>query len=92
MVDEPKPALTNYVERDTAPLIFFDEAPFLGTYNGIVSVTLAATFNQPGPNGEPKLNTSVVGYLRSNIQGAMALRAALDQAILAAMPTKGEAN
>lgn len=94
MADDPKPAapVVNYVARDQAPLIFFDEAPFLGTYNGIVSVTLTAAFNQPGPEGKPQLNNAVVGYLRSNLQGAIALRAALDQAIFAAMPTDGNTN
>jgi hypothetical protein len=77
-------------------IIYFEEAPSLSHMNGIIGITLAVTGNVPdAPNEGIKRCASVVGHLKCNIPAAMALRAALDNALLLAQPVEkpeGKAN
>jgi hypothetical protein len=75
-----------------APFIFYEVAPAFGFTNGVVNITLSANRTWVGPNGV--MNEQVVtAYLRGNIQAALSLRQAIDNALLLATPTpEGKAN
>jgi hypothetical protein len=74
-----------------APFIFYENAPLFGFTNGIVNVTLSAFHTWSGPNGI--VNEQVaVAHLRGNVQAAMSLRNAIEQALLLAAPTPGKAS
>jgi hypothetical protein len=74
-----------------APFIYFDEAPALGGGNGVLNITLGCYRHLCSQEG---INTEMVAvaYLRCNLQGALALKAALDKALLMVTPYEGQAN
>jgi hypothetical protein len=97
MTDAPIPHVgvmklgDEFVALSPAPMniVYFEEAPSFSHMNGIIGVTLAVTGNLPDSTTESvKRCASVVAYLKGNIQAAMALRAALDGAILLAQPVE----
>jgi hypothetical protein len=104
MTDTPAPQFGTmnlggeFVELSPIPMnvMYFEEAPSFSHMNGIIGVTLAVTGDVPDHSTETiKRCASVVAYLRCNIQAAMALRAALDGALLLAQPIEnpeGKAN
>ena len=74
-----------------APFIFFDEAPMSGILPGMVTITLSAkAVTSNGSKVEAK--DVVVAYLRCNRAAAVALRRAIDKALLMGEPTPGAAN
>jgi len=76
-----------------APFIFYDGAPVSGYINGVISLTLSANRTYVGPGGVIMNDQVVVAYLRGNIQAAVSLRTAIDNALLLAAPTtEGSAN
>jgi hypothetical protein len=76
-----------------APFIYYDGAPVAAYANGIISLTLSASRTYVGPDGAPKNDFVVVAYLRGNIQAAVSLREAINNALLLAAPaTEGSAN
>jgi hypothetical protein len=76
-----------------APFIFYEWAPAFGFVNGVVNLTLAANRTWVGPDGTAMNDQVVVAYLRGNIQAAIGLRKAIDDALLLAAPTtEGKAN
>jgi hypothetical protein len=77
------------------PVIYFDNAPSLSAVNGIIGVTLVVTGNVPAPDGKVAMCASVVAHLKCSIPAAIALRSALDSALLLAAPVenpKGKSN
>ena len=75
-----------------APFIFYEVAVAFGFTNGVINITLSANRTWIGPEGV--MNDQVVtAYLRGNVQAALSLRAAIDNALLLAAPTaEGKAN
>jgi hypothetical protein len=77
-------------------VIYFEEAPSLSHMNGIIGITLAVTGNVPDAASEGiKRCASIVAHLKCNVPAALALRAALDSALLLAQPVEkpeGKAN
>jgi hypothetical protein len=71
-----------------APFIFYEDAPALGFTNGIVNITLAANRTWVGANGAVMNERVVVAYLRGNVQAALSLRQAIDNALLLATPAE----
>jgi hypothetical protein len=68
-------------------IIYFEEAPSLSHVNGVIGVTLAVTHNIPDQTSNTvRLCISIAAVLKCNVQAAMALRAALDSALLLAHP------
>jgi hypothetical protein len=96
MQDNPNPAPTEVTvpisDTPHAPFIFYEAAPAFGFTNGVVNITLSANRTFAGPNGI--INEQVVvAYLRGNVQAALSLRAAIDNALLLAAPAReGPAN
>ncbi len=73
-----------------APFLYFESAPVFGAMSGIIQITLEAGRLMPGSNG-PTADRVVVAHLRMNRDGALSLRAALDQALLlSARPAGGQ--
>jgi hypothetical protein len=94
MADDPDPRapeVTIIPVSDTthAPFIFYEWAPSFGFVNGIVNVTLSASRSTVGPAGIVNEQV-VVAYLRSNVQAALSLRKAIDDALLMGAPTTGD--
>lgn len=72
-----------------APFVFFDEAPTFGYSNGVLKITLAADRIYPGKNaGEVGSDHVVVAHLRMNVAAAIALKNAIDGALLLARPAE----
>ena len=92
MVDEPKPAPALTINNRDAPVIFFDAAPTMATFNGVVALSLTAMIYTPTGEGKPNLEQKVVAHLRTNIQGAKALQAAVEGGLLLAQPVEGQQN
>jgi hypothetical protein len=70
-------------------VIYFEEAPALSHMNGIIGVTLAVTGNVPdGVTQGVKRCAAVVAHLKCNIPAALALKAALESALLLAQPVE----
>ncbi len=61
-----------------APIIFFDEAPNAGFYNGIAHITLEA--HRFLNNGAPMNDRMIVAHLRMNLQALAALKNAITEA------------
>lgn len=74
------------------PVIYFEEAPSLSHLNGIIGITLAVGANVPGPNQTVLGVASVVAYLKCNIPAALALKGALDAALLLAQPAGNQSE
>ena len=77
-----------------APFIYFEEAPALGYINGLIRVTLSAP-DATLISGVVTAKQVVTAYLRTNVQGALALRDAINAALLLAQPVEkpdGPAN
>lgn len=77
------------------PVIYFDGAPGLSHLNGIIGVTLTVTGNVPTADRSVTSVAAVVAHLKCNIPAAIALREALNSALLLAEPVdnpEGKAN
>lgn len=88
---DPSPPEIKYFDGDHAGFQFFDSAPAFAGYNGLIAVTLTATRYIPGPE-KVSIDSVVVGHLRTNIQGAISLRDAINSALLLAAPPQGGTN
>jgi hypothetical protein len=97
MADNPNPrpkegAVIPVNDTMHAPFIFYEWAPAFGFVNGVVNLTLGASRTCIGPDGAVT-DQVVVAYLRGNVQAALSLRKAIDDALLLAAPTgEGKAN
>jgi hypothetical protein len=98
MADNPDPRLGEVAvvipvnDVPHAPFIFYEAAPVSGYTNGVINLTLSATRTYIGSDG-PRNEHVVVAYLRGNIQAAVNLREAINNALLLAAPTtEGKAN
>jgi len=77
------------------PIIYFDNAPSLSYLNGIIGITLLASGNVPGPNDTVVNVASVVAHLKCSVATAVALKGAIENALLLAQPVEkpeGPAN
>lgn len=97
MATETKPALPERPQiqasdHNGADFIFFDEAPNFAAYNGLVAITLTAIRYLPGADGQPVADVVATGHLRTNIEGALSLRTAIDHALLIAAPAETDSE
>jgi hypothetical protein len=87
----------NYLAISSTPMpvIYFDHAPTLSHLNGVIGVTLVVTGNVPASDGKIINCASVVAHLKCNIPAALALKGAIESALLLAQPVEkpeGKAN
>ena len=92
MTDNPHPRAEKVTaipisDAPHASFIYFENAPAYGFANGVVNITLSANRTYAGPDGAAVNEQVVVAYLRGNIPAALALRKAIDKALLLAAPT-----
>jgi hypothetical protein len=90
MADNPdtRPKATvSVADTQHAPFIFYEGACALGFGNGVVSLTLSAIRNCIGADGAVVSDHVVTAYLRGNVQAAISLRDAINDALLLAAPT-----
>jgi hypothetical protein len=87
--DPPSGALqqpvTTVVDVPHAPFVYFEEAPNFGNNSGIINVSLATYRHMRGAAAVVS-DLVVVAHLRCSIPGALALRRALDDALLLGAP------
>ena len=74
-----------------APFLYFDNAPVFGHINGVIRITLEASRDIPAPGRQQTVASDrvIVAHLRMNIPAALALKAAIEGALLLAAPTAG---
>jgi hypothetical protein len=84
---------TKIVVKDAAnaPIIYFDGAPNFGNNNGVVNVTLAAARHMS--DGD-QITTDVVAtaFIRCSVPAAIALRDAINAALLIGAPAPDQIN
>lgn len=88
---------SDQVQLSPIPLnvLYFDGAPCMSFMNGIIGVTLTVTANVPVGDGGPARVASVVAHLKCNVAAALALKSAIEGALLLAQPvenSEGPAN
>lgn len=85
------PPLSEAASAD-APFLFFDAVPAFAHGAGVIAATLAATRLLPAAPGRPPgRDLAIVAHLRMGIPAALALRDALDKALLLARRPAGAA-
>jgi hypothetical protein len=75
-----------------APMLYFDDAPAFGHANGIIKIALEATRLHANDTGEVIADRVLVAQLLMNRSAALALKAALDGALLLSAPPESEAK
>jgi hypothetical protein len=77
------------------PVIYFDASPSVSYLPGVVGITLTVTGNVPLGGDTIAMCAAVVAHLKCNIPAAIALKGAIDSALLLANPVEkpeGKAN
>ena len=69
-----------------APFLYFENAPAFGHLNGVIRITLEASRDVPTPGQTLSSDRVIVAHLRMNIPAALALKAAIEGALLLATP------
>jgi hypothetical protein len=72
-----------------APFLYFDGAPNYGINNGVLNISLEAVRFTP-INGDIVPDRVIVAHLRMWVQAALALKTALDRALLLAAPVPND--
>ena len=86
MIDEPKP-ITQDAPR--APVVYFDGISAFNNFNGIVSLTLVMSIPVPFNDGTAPGKLTDVAHLRCNLAAAIALKDAIEKAMLAGVVPAG---
>jgi hypothetical protein len=74
------------LQSSPMPVVYFDGVPALSHLNGIIGVTLTVTGGVPTADAGVENCGAVVAFVKCNIPAAMALRDALNDALLLAQP------
>jgi hypothetical protein len=77
------------------PIVYFDGVPALSHLNGIIGITLTVTGGVPTADEGVTNCAAVVAFLKCNIPAAVALKGAIESALLLAAPVEkpeGKAN
>ena len=83
----PKPS---YADDPHAPFIFFDGVPNSGAMEGVVTITLSAQAMLPSEDrSRVDVRHLAVAYLRCNRRAALALKQAIDNALLIGARAQG---
>jgi hypothetical protein len=75
-----------------APFLYFEDAPAFGIMSGIVRITLEAGRLYTSNQGVVMQDRIVVAHLRMNIPAALALKRAIEGALLLANSPTSEAR
>jgi hypothetical protein len=81
MADHSKAAPAVPRDKLNAPIIFFERAPLSGYADGIITITLSTLCPESQPSGELRREAVTAAHLKCNIQAAINLRDALNNAL-----------
>ena len=82
-----------YADDPHAPFIFFDNVPNSGALDGVVTITLSAQAMLPNADQtRVDVRHLAVAYLRCNRKAALALKKAIDNALLIGARVEGGPN
>ncbi len=89
----PQARKLTYADDPHAPFIFFDGVPNSGAMEGVVTITLSAQAMLPNDDHtHVNVRNLAVAYLRCNRKTALALKKAIDNALLIGARTEGTPN
>jgi hypothetical protein len=69
-----------------APFLYFEDVPTFGYLNGIIRITLEAGRLYSSTPGQVVFDRVIVAHLRMNVPAALALKSAIEGALLLANP------
>jgi len=72
-----------------APILYFEEVPVFGHFQGLIRMTLTAARILPTEDEKVAIDYAVVAHLRMSIASAHALKEAIEKALLLAAPAAG---
>jgi len=85
----PRPTIRGV---DEAPIIFFEAPTGIRSFDGMITIGLAASKIVPMSNGSAETVAMCVAYLKGTTPSLIALRKAIDDALLLGAKTDGQAN
>ena len=89
----PQVRKPTYADDLHAPFVFFDGVPNSGAMEGVVTITLSAQAMLPNDDQTGvDVRHLAVAYLRCNRKAALALKKAIDNALLIGARTEGNPN
>ena len=65
-----------YIDRDRAPVVFFDQSPAAACSNGVIAITLSSDVYVMTAGGQVATEHAIVAHLKTSIAGARTLRTA----------------
>jgi len=68
------------------PVVYFDNSPCISHLNSVIGVTLTVSGGLPTESEGVEIVASIATRLKCNISAAIALRSAIDKALLLAQP------
>ena len=83
------PVEISAVDSAHAPFLYFDHVRVVGHNHGVIRITLEALRDLPATRNRPAWDSVIVAHLRMNVPTAQALKAAIDNALLLAVPPAG---
>ena len=89
MVDDPRPPISD-ASTESAPFIYFDEVLTAGVHQSNIRLELGASTVIPTGDGQAKTVQVITAHLRCSPPAAIALRRAIDNALLLLAPPKGQ--
>jgi hypothetical protein len=99
MVDDPRPPIKkvqavqiSQSSAESAPFIYFDEVVTAGVHQGNIRLELGASTAIPTADGQAKTVRIITAHLRCSPPAAIALRKAIDNALLLLAPAKGQSS
>jgi hypothetical protein len=97
MVDDPRPPIKkvqavqiSQSSAESAPFIYFDEVLTAGVHQSNIRLELGAGTVIPTADGQAKTVHVITAHLRCSPPAAIALRRAIDNALLLLAPAKGQ--
>jgi hypothetical protein len=98
MVDDPRPPIKKQAVQisqssaESAPFIYFDEVVTAGIHQGNIRLELGASTAIPTADGQAKTVRIITAHIRCSPPAAIALRKAIDNALLLLAPAKGQSS
>ena len=80
------------LSTQSAPFVYFDGVATAGVHHGTIQLELAASTLVPTPDSNVASVHVVTAHLRCNPPAAIALRKAIDNALLLLAPAKGQSS
>ena len=81
------------IGSSTAPILYFENVPTFGNMGNVLRLTLTADRIYPStPPGQIVTDQVIVAHLRASIPSAIALRDAINSALLLATPPESSAK